>query len=296
MEYTTVALIALKWRISERSVRHYCQQGRIEGAYLSGKTWNIPINASKPPRKNVQESKPLTLLDILREQKSSKLKGSIYHKLQLDLTYNSNHMEGSCLSHDETRYIYETNTIGVSGKSMKVDDILEAVNHFRCIDAVITNADKPLTERFIKQLHEILKTGTSDAQKDWFAVGAYKKLPNEVGGSETTLPEDVEAQMKILLRMYHRKQSHNLEDLIACHYEFEKIHPFQDGNGRVGRLILLKECLKNNIVPFVVDEELKFFYYRGLQEWPYVREYLLDTCLSAQDKFKRILDYFRIGY
>lgn len=296
MEYMTVAQIALKWGIAERSVRLYCQQGRIEGAYLSGKTWNIPINASKPPRKNVQQIKPLTLLDVLKEQKSCKLKGSIYHKLQLDLTYNSNHMEGSCLSHDETRYIYETNTIGATGKSVRIDDILETVNHFRCIDAVITNADKPLSERFMKQLHALLKTGTSDAQKDWFAVGAYKKLPNEVGGNEATLPEDVEGQMQDLLERYHRTKSHDLEDLIAFHYEFEKIHPFQDGNGRVGRLILLKECLKNSIVPFVIDEELKFFYYRGLQEWPHVREYLLDTCLSAQDKFKRILDYFRIDY
>ncbi len=288
--------MAQSWGISERSVRNYCQSGRIAGAYLSGKTWNIPHDAVKPARKNARQVGGSALLNALVEQKKQRMRGSIYHRLQIDLTYNSNHMEGSRLSHDETRYIYETNTIGIESKSVRVDDIIETVNHFRCIDAVIDAARKPLSEAWIKQLHKMLKTGTSDAQKDWFAVGAYKKLPNEVGGCETILPEDVSTAMKKLLASYHLKPSHDFEDLIAFHYEFEKIHPFQDGNGRVGRLILLKECLNNGMVPFVIDEELKMFYYRGLQEWPQVREYLLDTCLSAQDNFKRILDYFRIEY
>lgn len=294
MEECTAAEKAQEWGISERSVRNYCQAGRIEGAYLSGKTWRIPRDAAKPQRKNAQG--PLSLLDILRDEKRSQRKGSIYHRLQLDLTYNSNHMEGSRLTHDETRYIYETNTIGLNGKSHRVDDIIETVNHFRCIDAVIEQAHKALSESFIKQLHALLKSSTSDARKDYFAVGSYKKLPNEVGGHETTLPEEVSAAMKNLLARYHRTQHQTLEDLISFHYEFEAIHPFQDGNGRVGRLIILKECLKYKIVPFVIDEELKMFYYRGLQEYPRVQEYLLDTCLTAQDKFKRILDYFRISY
>ncbi|MFI3243331.1 MAG: Fic family protein [Akkermansia sp.] len=294
MDEYTASEKAQEWGISERSVRNYCQAGRIEGAYLSGKTWRIPRDAAKPKRKNAL--RPTSLLDILREEKCCRRKGSIYHRLQLDLTYNSNHMEGSRLSHDETRYIYETNTIGLGAKSHRVDDIIETVNHFRCIDAVIAQAHKPLSERVIKQLHAILKSGTSDANKDSFAVGAYKNLPNEVGGQETTLPEDVSPAMKALLARYHGTQTKTLEDLISFHHEFESIHPFQDGNGRVGRLILLKECLKYNIVPFVIDEELKMFYYRGLQEYPRIQEYLLDTCLTAQDKFKRILDYFRISY
>ena len=227
---------------------------------------------------------------------STLLKGGIYHKVQIELTYNSNHMEGSRLTHDQTRYIYETNTIGVEAGTVNVDDIVETANHFRCIDMVIDSAGQMLSEPFIKTLHRTLKNGTSDSRKDWFAVGEYKKIPNEVGGRDTTAPEEVPTEMKQLLASYNRKPDKTLEDLIAFHVAFESIHPFQDGNGRVGRLILFKECLKNDIVPFIIDEDLKLFYYRGLHEWNTERGYLIDICLSAQDKFKKYLDYFRIPY
>jgi len=236
------------------------------------------------------------LLHRLREEKDMKLKGGIYHRTQIDLTYNSNRIEGSRLTHDQTRYIFETNTIGVSEESINVDDIIETTNHFRCIDLIIEHANNALTEALIKELHHALKSGTSDSRKEWFHVGDYKKLPNEVGGNETCSPKDVPAAMKELLADYHRIEQKSLEDLIDFHYRFEIIHPFQDGNGRVGRLILFKECLANGIVPFIIDDGLKLFYYRGLQEWPHVKEYLLDTCLSAQDNYKDALRYFEIRF
>lgn len=296
MKYLSVAEIAKKWNISERSVRNYCAQGRISEAFLTGKTWNIPENARRPERINKHKNVPQTLLEVLREEKAAKKTGGIYHKLQIELTYNSNHIEGSRLTHDQTRYIYETNTIGADGGSMNVDDIVETANHFRCIDMVIEQANQPLSESFLKQLHLTLKSGTSDSRKDWFAVGDYKKLPNEVGGRETTPPEDVSASVKELLRLYNSNKEKTFEEIIEFHYTFEAIHPFQDGNGRVGRLILLKECLRNNIVPFIIGEELKMFYYRGLHEWKQERGYLRDTCLTAQDTFKEYLDYFRVPY
>lgn len=296
MAYLSVSQTAEKWGISERSVRNYCSAGRIDGAFLTGKTWNIPEDAVKPARKNTKEKAPETLLEILRNEKASKYSGGIYHKIQIDLTYNSNHIEGSRLTHDQTRYIFETNTIGFENEAVNVDDIVETVNHFKCIDMIIDSADKKLTEKFIKQLHGTLKNDTADSRKDWFAVGDYKRFPNEVGGMETTAPENVSLEMKKLISEYDLIKSKSIEDIIGFHQKFEKIHPFQDGNGRVGRLIMFKECLCNNIVPFIITDELKMFYYRGLKEWTYEKGYLIDTCLSAQDNFKKILDYFRIPY
>ena len=296
MRYLSVTEIAKKWEVSERSVRNYCAQGRVNGAFITGKIWKIPENTEKPERINKRKEVKITLLDILKEQKASKYSGGIYHKTQIDLTYNSNHMEGSRLTHDQTRYIFETNTIGVEKEVLNVDDVIETVNHFHCIDIIIDSARAVLTEKFIKDLHFILKNGTSDSRKDWFAVGDYKKLPNEVGGMDTTIPEEVADKMKILLMEYNAKDAKTFEDILDFHVKFERIHPFQDGNGRIGRLIMFKECLKNNIVPFIVDDNLKMFYYRGLKEWANEKGYLTDTCLAAQDKYKAYLDYFRIVY
>lgn len=296
MNYLSVAEMAKKWNISERTVRNYCASGKIPGAFLTGKTWNIPDNAERPDRINKKNDMPETLLDRLREEKNSHTKGGIYHKIQIDLTYNSNHIEGSRLTHDQTRYIYETNTVGMENGTVNVDDIVETANHFRCIDMVIDNAGRELSEKFIKELHRTLKSGTSDSRKDWFAVGDYKKIPNEVGGRDTTLPEHVAKEMCSLLDDYNLTKAKTLEEIIAFHVAFETIHPFQDGNGRVGRLILFKECLRNNIVPFIIDDDMKMFYYRGLHEWRNEKGYLIETCLAAQDKFKAMLDYFRIPY
>ena len=295
MNYISVAEIAKKWDVSERAVRNYCAEGRVAGAILEGKTWKIPEDAEKPVRKK-REDASNTLLDILKEEKKAKLRGGIYHRVQVDLTYNSNHIEGSRLTHDQTRYIYETNTIGIIDEAVRVDDIIETTNHFRCIDFIIDKANASLSETLIKQLHYLLKSGTSDSRKDWFAVGEYKKLPNEVGGIDTTMPEDVAREIKSLLSWYNAIENITLEDIIEFHVRFEKIHPFQDGNGRVGRLIMFKECLKHNVVPFIIDENHKLFYYRGLKEWTRERGYLVDTCLSAQDNFKLRLDYYRIKY
>lgn len=296
MNYLSVAEIAKKWNISERSVRNYCAQERIPGAVLIGKTWHIPENAEKPARSNGKKTPVKTLLSILQEEKQTKYAGGIYHKTQIDLTYNSNHIEGSRLTHDQTRYIFETNTIGVENEVLNVDDVIETSNHFRCIDLIIDHAASTLSEHFIKKLHHILKTSTSNSRKDWFAVGEYKRLPNEVGGMQTSLPEEVADRMKALLSDYNAVPKKTLDDILDFHVRFERIHPFQDGNGRVGRLIMFKECLKYNIVPFIIEENLKLFYYRGLKEWYNKKGYLTDTCLTAQDKYKAYLDYFRIPY
>lgn len=296
MKYLSVSQVAKKWKLSERSVRNYCFQGRISGAFLVGKTWKIPEEATKPNRLNKKVDTPITLLDILRIEKKSKLSGGIYHKIQIELTYNSNHIEGSCLTHDETRYIFETNTIGIDKKTINVDDIIETVNHFKCIDMIIDNANKNISEKLIKNLHKILKNSTSDSKKDWFAVGEYKKLPNTVGDIHTAQPDEVEKKMKKLIDQYNVKNTKSLDDLLDFHYKFECIHPFQDGNGRIGRLLLFKECLKYSIVPFIIDEHLKLFYYRGLKEWENERGFLRETCLMAQDKFKIYLNYFKIKY
>lgn len=296
MQYLSAAEAAKKWKISERSVRNYCAKGRVEGAVLKGKTWKIPADAEKPQRSNTKTGKTQTLLEILLYEKAAKYSGGIYHKTQIEMTYNSNHIEGSRLTHDQTRYIFETNTIGVTGEAVNVDDVIETANHFRCIDFIIEHAKSALTEKMIKELHLMLKTGTSDARQDWFAVGAYKKMPNEVGGMATVLPEDVAAEMQTLLAAYSAKKAKTLEDILEFHVWFERIHPFQDGNGRVGRLIMFKECLKYNIVPFIIEDNLKMFYYRGLMEWGREKGYLTDTCLTAQDRYKAYLDYFRIKY
>ena len=294
MEYRSVAEMAELWGISERTVRNYCAERRIEGAVLIAKTWKIPADAVRPERRKLK--RPETLLEVLREQKRSNQHGGIYHKLQIELTYNSNHIEGSRLTHDQTRYIFETNTLGFENEAVNVDDIVETVNHFRCIDYVIENAEKPLTEAFIKELHKMLKTGTADSRKEWFAVGKYKKFANEVGGEMTAAPDEVPARMKKLVSQYNDLKKIALEDIIDFHYQFESIHPFQDGNGRVGRLIMLKECLHHSIVPFIISDDLKMFYYRGLKNWEQERGWLTDTVLTAQDRFKAYLDYFQIRY
>ena len=230
MRYVSVAEIAKKWNISERSVRNYCAHGRVNGALLAGKTWKIPENADKPERSNKKKEQPITLLEILQEQKTDQYSGGIYHKTQIELTYNSNHIEGSRLTHDQTRYIFETNTIGVENGVLNVDDVIETANHFRCIDMIIDHAKAALTEKFIKELHLVLKNGTSDSRKDWFAVGDYKKLPNEGGGRDTALPEEVADKMKALLTEYNAKEAKTFEDILDFHVKFERIHPFQDGN------------------------------------------------------------------
>ena len=295
MEYISVLEFAKRYGVSERTVRNYCATGKIAGAVLVGKTWSIPSDAELPVRRSKQR-KVMPLLVALRQEKEAKLKGGIYHRTQIDLTYNSNHIEGSRLTHEQTRYMFETNTIGFSKESVSVDDIVESVNHFRCIDLIIDRTEEVLSERFVKELHAILKSGTSDSWKEWFVVGDYKRFPNEVGGNETTAPEYVHCEMKALLKEYNSKKNKSFEDIIDFHQRFEAIHPFQDGNGRVGRLIMFKECLANGHVPFIITDELKMFYYRGLQEWGRVREYLLDTCLTAQDHYKDFLNYFRIEY
>ena len=244
MQYVSVAEMAEKWNISERSVRNYCAHNRVEGAFITGKTWNIPENAEKPERTNKKREKQRTLLDILQEERKADYSGGIYHKTQIELTYHSNRMEGSRLTHDQTRYIFETNTIGVEKEVLNVDDVIETANHFCCIDMIIDNAKAALTEKLLKELHLILKNGTSDSRKDWFAVGDYKKMPNEVGGMDTALPEEVVDKMKALLAEYNRKEEKTFEDILNFHVKLERIHPFQDGNGRVGRLIMFKECLK----------------------------------------------------
>ncbi len=257
MEFITVSQYAELHNLSERTVRNWCSEGKMDGAFLSGKTWIIPADTPLP-RKGKRRVSPL--MKRLREEKAGKVNGGIYHRTQIDLTYNSNHIEGSRLTHEQTRYIFETNTIGIT---------------------IIDRAEERLSESFIKELHHTLKTGTSDSRKDWFNVGDYKKLPNEVGGKATCPPEQVHQRMKALLAAYNAKKEKSLEDIIDLHQRFELIHPFQDGNGRVGRLVMFKECLANGIVPFIITDDLK---------------YLTDTCLTAQDNYKALLDYFKIKY
>ncbi len=291
MEYISVNQFAEKHSISERTARNYCAVGKIEGAFLSGKTWNIPADAVLPQKKKRKIS---PLLERLRQEKECRLKGGIYHRTQIDLTYNSNHIEGSRLTKEQTRYIFETNTLGVTTESTRIDDILETVNHFRCIDYIIDHATEKITEPHMKQLHSMLKHNTSDSLKSWFAVGDYKRLPNEVGGEETALPQDVHKRMKALLAAYNANKTITFDDILDFHVQFERIHPFQDGNGRVGRLLMFWQCLQNNIEPFIITEELCMFYYRGLQNWGQVNGYLRDTCLTAQDEYKKLMEYFRI--
>lgn len=237
-----------------------------------------------------------SLLYRLTEEKNVKLKGGIYHQTQIKLAYNSNHIEGSKLTEDQTRYIYETNTVGLEKEPANVDDIMETINHFQCFDYMIDCANNTLDEKFIKEIHKILKTNTSDSRISWFNVGEYKAKQNMVGDMETTPPEKVKNEMDKLLNEYWKKSNITLDDILDFHVKFEKIHPFQDGNGRVGRIIMFKECLKYNIIPFIIDDDLKFYYYRGLKEWNNEKGYLTDTCLTAQDRYKAYLDYFEIKY
>ena len=296
MEFLSAAEIAEIWGVSERSVRNYCAQGRVPGSFLTGKTWNIPADAEKPVRSNAKKQADSPLLSRLREEKASGTKGGIYHKIQVELAYNSNRIEGRRLSLDQTRLIFETATIGAGDGPVRVDDILETQNHFRAVDYVIDHAQQPLSEGMIKELHRILKAGTTDSAKDWFAVGGYKRLPNEVAGRKTTQPEDVDREVSALLKKYDPRKKHSFSDILGFHVAFERIHPFQDGNGRVGRLVMFKECLASRVVPFVIADDMKVFYYRGLSDWDYERGFLTDTCLAAQDRFKAMLDYFRIPY
>ena len=296
-KYMSIKEASILWNLSIRSVRNYCALGRVEGAILEGGVWKIPADAKKPVRANEKENKNY-LLERLREEKKHGIKGGIYHKLQIDLTYNSNHMEGSELTHDQTRYIFETRTIGVenTNEAVKVDDIIETINHFSMIDRVIDFANYTLSEAFIKELHKILKTGTSDSRLSWFKVGDYKRRANVVGDIETTPPRLVSQEMKKLVDEYNKKEKHTLEEIIEFHVKFERIHPFQEGNGRVGRMIAFKECLKNNIVPFIILDSKKMFYYRGLKNWNKEHGWLIDTCLDGQDTVKTYLDYFGIQY
>ncbi len=239
----------------------------------------------------------MQLLKILREEKSIALKGGIYHQTQIKLAYNTNRIEGSRLSEEQTRYIYETNTVVFENgtNTANVDDIVETINHFTCFDYMLDIADEPLSEEHIRKFHYLLKISTSVSKKPWFRIGDYKMKPNIVGGMETTLPSDVPAAMKNLIESYLEKHTITINDIIDFHYHFEKIHPFQDGNGRVGRLIIFKECLANKIIPLIIEDDHKYFYYRGLSEYPKVRGYLIDTCLSAQDNYKKIMEYFLPG-
>ena len=296
INYITVKKASIKWNIAERSVRNYCAQNRVRGAILLHGEWLIPEDSEKPERVNLNRKKN-NLLERLREEKKHEIPGGIYLKIQVDMTYNSNHIEGSKLTHDQTRYIFETRTISTEqNKTTNVDELVETINHFTAIDRVIDFANYPLSQKFIKEIHGILKRGTSDSRLSYFAVGDYKKLANEVGGAETTHPNFVSKEMDQLMDWYNQKETHTIKEIIEFHVRFEKIHPFQDGNGRVGRLIAFKECLKNNIVPFIILDEKKEFYYRGLKNWNHEHGWLIDTCLNGQDTVKKWLDYFKIRY
>jgi len=296
MKYITVAEAAEKWGLTPRSVQIHCEKGNIPGVNMLGKTWRIPADAERPRRKPRSKALPADVLAILKSEKRGHISGGLYHRLQIDFTYNTNHMEGSRLTHEQTCWIFETRTIGDLPGDLPVDDIIETANHFRCIDLVIESAGAALTERYIKMLHAQLKSGTGDSRKDWFAVGDYKRLANVVGDMETCPPGDVHREMVKLL-VWYKEADKTFENILDFHARFEKIHPFQDGNGRVGRLILLKECLKYRITPFVIAEKLRKFYYLGLREWqgrPKSRLRLLETCRAGQDAF--ILDLRRFGH
>ena len=284
MDFITIEEIAAKWGITPRQVRSYCAGNRIAGAILEHGEWRIPADATKPERKR-RRTFPTTILGVLDAERSSRISGGLYHRLQIDITYNSNHIEGSRLTHEQTRWIFETKTIGNVGPDVPVDDIVETANHFRAVDIVIESAGAALTERYVKKLHAQLKGGTSDSRKAWFAVGEYKRLDNVVGEMETCPAKDVHRKMAKLLD-WRKGAEKTFENLLDLHVRFAHIHTFQDGNGRVGRLILLKECLKYGITPFVIAENFKQFYYLGLQDWRQGRHArLMDVCRTGQDVF-----------
>lgn len=228
------------------------------------------------------------ILQILREEKEGKISGGLYHELQVRMTYNSNHIEGLKLTEDQTRLIFETRTINIDD-IVSVDDIIETSNHFRAIDYVIDHALEPLSEDIIKHLHLILKSGTKDVSLDWCRVGEYKMRANMVGGRETSKPSEVSTSMNKLVTDFNSKSNITIDDIIKFHADFEYIHPFQDGNGRIGRLISLMQCLRFNIVPFIIEDSKKLYYYRGLSNWKEDKGWLIDTCLDEQDTFKTIL-------
>ncbi len=286
----TIKEFAEIFGVAERTVREYCMHGKIAGAVKKGGTWLIPEGATCP--KSTRNAIKNALIDRLTAELTAGISGGIYHKTQIALAYNSNHIEGSTLTEEQTRLIFETRTVG-EGHGIKVDDIIETNNHFRCFDEMLKGIAEPLTQNIIKTMHKILKTGTHDSGLEWFRVGEYKALPNEVGGKPTSPPELVEEKMQELLSAYH-KSTPTFEDIVRFHHDFEAIHPFQDGNGRVGRLIMFRECLRHNIVPFIIEDRNKFYYYRGLAEWEQEPGYLLDTCRSAQDNYRAWLAYFKI--
>ena len=277
--------------LSTRTVAKIAKGERLSKASIQ----KISDFVGVPSELLMREISDNKILQILRDEKEANLSGGLYHEIQVRMTYNSNHIEGSKLSEDQTRYIFETNTID-AGVGIPVDDILETVHHFRAIDYVIDNAEEILTEDIIKNLHYILKQYTKDSTLSWFAVGDYKKRANMVGGKKTTKPSDVHRAMEKLLNEYNKKENVTIEDIISFHAEFELIHPFQDGNGRVGRLIVLKECLRHNLIPFIIEDTKKHYYYRGLNEWKNEKGWLTDTCLDGQDAFKKLLDEFEINY
>ena len=270
----------------------------IDSIKKLAETFGVTIDELlKDDEENIDISR-INLLEILREQKEMKLNGNLYHNTQIMFAYNTNHIEGSKLTEDQTRYIYETNTILFEGETVaNVDDILETINHFKLVDYMLDIASEPLTEDIIKKFHKILKEGTMDSRKEWFNVGEYKKLPNEAGMMKTASPNETPKEMQKLMKWYNSLSKITIKEIIEFHARFEKIHPFQDGNGRVGRMVMFKECLKNNIIPFIIFDKDKLFYYRGLKEYQGNREkgYLIDTCLNAQDQYIKMIEYYLKG-
>lgn len=294
MNGMTTREAAEKWGLTERSVQIHCRKGNVPGAALHGKSWLIPSDAEKPARKPRAKGRPRSVLDALRAEKRGRVSGGLYHRLQIDFAFNSNHIEGSRLTHEQTRWIFETQTVGSLSPDMPIDDVIETANHFRCLDYVIESANAALSERYMKTLHSLLKGGTGDSRKEWFFVGDYKRLDNMVGDMDTCPAADVPGEMARLVSEYAATEK-SLEDILEFHVRFERIHPFQDGNGRVGRLIMLKECLKYGHIPFVIGESLRQFYYKGLDEWRRgSRARIKDVCGTGQEVFNAALVKF--GY
>ena len=264
----------------------------IESLKRLAETFGITVDELINNDEKFELSK-INVLEVLREQREMKLKGNLYHNTQIIFAYNTNHIEGSKLTEEQTRHIFETNSILFEGQTVtNVDDILETVNHFKMVDYMLDTADEELTEEMIKEFHKILKEGTMDSRKDWFMVGNYKKVVNEAGGIKTTEPKNVQRDMSKLMDWYNSLENKTLNEIVEFHVKFERIHPFQDGNGRVGRIIMFKECLKNGIIPYIILDKDKLFYYRGLKEYKNEKGYLIDTCLNAQDQYIKMIEYY----